>query len=263
MMMNKSVLLDPACQLEAAEEARKTNLELCQKLGINQSSRITLVKPEGTASLVLGSTSGIHPAHSQRYIRHVQASDNDAPFQHFSKVNPQACFDSVWARNQRVIAFPMEFKDAIYSHQVSALELLQYSLMTQRNWVQQGWALPDSCEALKHNVSITVTVQPKEWQEVQEYLWSHRDSFTGVAMLGASGDYDYDQAPFVRVYSPDELDKNDPHYEKKIHYFRLWNHLMDTMQAVDYTSMLEYDDNTSFTQEAACAGGQCTITVNI
>ena len=263
MMMNKSVLLNADCQREAAELATKTNQEYCDRLGINHSSRITLVKPEGTASLVLGSTSGIHPAHAPKYIRHVQSSDNDAPFLHFSKVNPQACFDSVWARNQKVIAFPMEFKDAIYSYQVSAIDLLQYSLMTQKNWVHYGWARPDACEALKHNVSITVTVQPNEWLEVQEYLWKHRDSFTGVAMLGASGDYDYDQAPFVRVYSPDELDKNDPHYERKIHYFHLWKQLMSTMQAVDYTSMLEYDDNTSFTQEAACAGGQCSISVNI
>lgn len=263
MMMNKDVLLNAECQREAADIAKKTNQEYCDKLGINRSSRITLVKPEGTASLVLGSTSGIHPAHANRYIRHVQSADNDAPFLHFAGVNPQACFDSVWGRNQKVIAFPMEFNNAIYSHQVSAIDLLEYSLMTQKNWVQNGWARPDSCEGLKHNVSITVTVKPSEWDSVQDYLWHHRDSFTGVAMLGASGDYDYDQAPFVRVYSPDELDKNDPHYDKKIHYYNLWTRLMSTLQDVDYTSMIEYDDNTKFTQEAACAGGQCTINIEI
>ncbi len=261
MMMNKAVLLNADIQREAAEIAVQTNRHYCEILGLKPSSRITLVKPEGTASLVLGSTSGIHPAHAPRYIRHVQSTDNDAPFLHFQKTNPQACFESVWARGQRVIAFPMEFQNAIYAHEISAIDLLEYSLMTQRNWVTLGTGRPNACEGLKHNVSITVSVAPTEWTSVREYLWTNRQYFTGVAMLSTSGDYDYPQAPFVRVYSPEEISEDDPHRAKKLEYWMLWNELRESLQAVDYTEMLEYDDNTAFIQEAACAGGQCAVSL--
>jgi ribonucleoside-triphosphate reductase len=259
MMMNREVLLNADIQKEAALIAVQTNRNYCEILGLKPSSRITLVKPEGTASLVLGSTSGIHPAHAPMYIRHVQSTDNDAPFLHFQKNNPQACSDSVWARGQKVIAFPMEFNSAIYAHEISAIELLEYSLMTQKNWVSFGTGRPTACEDLKHNVSITVSVAPHEWSAVKEYLWEHRTFFTGVAMLSTSGDYDYPQAPFVRVYSPDQIAENDPHREKKLEYWQLWNDLRASLVDVDYTEMVEYEDNTAFVQEAACAGGQCTV----
>lgn len=263
MMMNKDVLLNEECQRKAATLAVETNTKLSAFLGLKASSRITLVKPEGTASLVLGATSGIHPAHAERYIRHVQSTDNDAPFLHFEKHNPQACFDSVWARGQKVIAFPMEFKGAIYAHEITAIDLLNASLMTQKNWVHYGNARPEACQDLKHNVSITVSVGENEWDEVKDYLWENRMYFTGVAMLAASGDYDYEQAPFVRVFSPDEVSANDPHRAKKLEYWKLWNYLNETLTDVDYTAMEEFEDNTAFTQEAACAGGQCTVSISI
>ncbi len=259
MMMNKEVLLNAEGQRKAAQIAVETNKEFAKILGIRPSSRITLVKPEGTASLVLGSTSGIHPAHAPKYIRHVQCTDNDAPYLHFEKANPQACFNCAWARDQKTIAFPMEFKNAIYSYEISAIDLLNYSLMTQQNWVTYGNARADSCEGLKHNVSITVSVAPDEWNAVREYLWENRQFFTGVAMLATSGDYDFDQAPFVRVYAPAEISDNDPHREKKLFYWNLWNELRVSLKDVDYTQMVEFEDHTNFTQEAACAGGQCEV----
>lgn len=259
MMMNKEVLLNAEGQRKAAQIAVETNKEFAKLLGIRPSSRITLVKPEGTASLVLGSTSGIHPAHAPKYIRHVQCTDNDAPYLHFEKTNPQACFNCAWARDQKTIAFPMEFKNAIYSYEISAIDLLNYSLMTQQNWVTYGNARADSCEGLKHNVSITVSVAPDEWGSVRDYLWENRQFFTGVAMLATSGDYDFDQAPFVRVYAPAEISDSDPHREKKLFYWNLWNELRVSLKDVDYTQMVEFEDHTNFTQEAACAGGQCEV----
>ena len=261
MMMNKEILLNAEHQQQAARLAVETNEEYARILGIRPSSRITLVKPEGTGSLVLESTSGIHPAHAPKYIRHVQSTDIDPPFLHFKETNPQACFDSVWSadKSQKVIAFPIEFKNAIYSYEVSAIELLNYSKLTQQNWVTNGTAKPNSCEQLKHNVSITVSVKSDEWDAVKEYLWQNRDYFTGVALLSASGDYDFEQAPFVRVFELHEIDTEDPHYAKKVYYAKLWEQLNQTLKLVDYTTMLEETDNTQFVQEAACAGGQCSV----
>jgi len=153
----------------------------------------------------------------------------------------------------------MQFKNAIYSYEMSAIDLLNYSKLTQQNWVVEGTARPNSCEQLKHNVSITVSVKSDEWDTVKEYLWQNRDYFTGVALLSASGDYDYEQAPFVRVFELNEIDPNDPHYAKKVYYAKLWEQLNQTLKSVDYTSMLEENDNTQFVQEVACAGGQCSV----
>jgi len=261
MMDASHIIMNEENQRICAKAAVDTNLEIAKLLGINQSTRITLIKPEGTSSLVLQTTSGIHPAHAPRYIRHVQSTDNDPPFVHFQKHNPQACFDSAWGVGQKVIAFPMEFPNSNYSYEMSALDLLKYSKLTQENWVHYGTARKDACEGLKHNVSITLSVGNSEWDDVKKFMWDNRNCFTGIALLSRNGDYDFEQAPFVRVFAPNEIDENDPHKEKKLYYWRLWNDLKKSIVDVDYTQMVEYENNVNFTTEVACAGGQCEVSI--
>lgn len=269
MMMNKDILLDANYQKQCALLAVEVNHKFSKMLGINQSSRITLIKPEGTISLVLESTSGIHPAHAQKYIRHVVCKTNEPPYIHFNKQNPQACFDkynptvdpnNLASKDQKVIAFPIEFPNALYSYDLTAIEMLKYAKITQDNWIKYGTALPNSCEKLKHNVSVTVSVNEDEWKEVFDFLWEHRDSFTGVSMLPRFGDYAYKQAPFVRVYELNEIAEDDPYRKEKIEMYHLWYNLRETMKKVDYIDLIEYEDETSFMAEVACAGGKCEVT---
>lgn len=194
-----------------AKVAVETNKLMAKAIGINQAARVTCLKPEGTSSSMLGTSSGIHPHHAKRYIRHVQANVLEAPYQHFKKINPQACEKSSWSANNtdEVIKFPIEVPDGSkLKNQLPAVEMLEIVKQTQKNWVHTGKnkALCTK-EYLCHNVSNTVTVKPDEWDSVTEYIYNNRKYFAGISLIPQSGDKDYPQAPFTTVYSSREIVK--------------------------------------------------------
>jgi ribonucleoside-triphosphate reductase len=194
-----------------AKIAVETNKLMAKAIDINQAARVTCLKPEGTSSSMLGTSSGIHPHHAKRYIRHVQANVLEAPYQHFKKINPQACEKSSWSANNtdEVIKFPIEVPDGSkLKNQLPAIEMLEIVKQTQKNWVHTGKnkALCTQ-EYLCHNVSNTVTVKPDEWDSVTEYIYNNRKYFAGISLIPQSGDKDYPQAPFTTVYSSREIVK--------------------------------------------------------
>lgn len=194
-----------------AKIAVETNKELAKKIEINQAARVTCLKPEGTSSSMLGTSSGIHPHHAKRYIRHVQANVLEAPYLHFKKLNPQACEKSSWSANNtdEVIKFPIEVPDgAKLKNQLPAIEMLSVVKDTQKHWVQSG-KNKSLCtqEYLSHNVSNTVTVKPDEWDDVTKFIYDNRKYFAGISLIPQSGDKDYPQAPFTTVYTSREIVK--------------------------------------------------------
>jgi ribonucleoside-diphosphate reductase alpha chain len=196
---------------KGAKIAVETNKQLSKKIMINQAARVTCLKPEGTSSSMLGTSSGIHPHHAKRYIRHVQANVLEAPYQHFKKYNPQACDKSAWSANNtdEIIKFPIEVPDgAKTKNQLPAVEMLSVVKETQKNWVNSGKnrALCTQ-EYLSHNVSNTVTVKPDEWKDVTKYIYDNRKYFAGISLIPQSGDKDYPQAPFTTVYTSREIVK--------------------------------------------------------
>lgn len=203
------ICLNPEIQRKAAELARKTNKLVAEKIGIPQAARVTCVKPEGTASCILGTASGIHPHHAKRYIRRVQANKLEAIYQHFKEVNPRACENSVWSANDTddVISFCIEVPDGSkIKNQVSAIDLLKTVKSTQQNWVLPG-TNHELCTApwLTHNVSNTINVKPEEWDVVEDFIYDNKEFFCGISLLPITGDKDYPQAPFTTVYLPSEM----------------------------------------------------------
>ena len=194
-----------------AKVAVETNKLIAKAIGINQAARVTCLKPEGTSSSMLGTSSGIHPHHAKRYIRHVQANILEAPYQHFKKLNPQACEKSSWSANNtdEVIKFPIEVPDgAKLKNQLPAVEMLKVVKDTQKNWVYSG-KNRSLCtqDYLSHNVSNTVTVKPDEWESVTKFIYDNRKYFAGISLIPQSGDKDYTQAPFTTVYTSREIVK--------------------------------------------------------
>lgn len=194
-----------------AKIAVETNKLMSKAIGINQAARVTCLKPEGTSSSMLGTSSGIHPHHAKRYIRHVQANVLEAPYQHFKSYNPQACEKSSWSANNtdEVVKFPIEVPDgAKLKNQLPAIEMLTVVKETQKNWVYSG-KNRSLCtqEYLSHNVSNTVTVKPDEWDDVTKYIYDNRKYFAGISLIPQSGDKDYPQAPFTTVYTSREIVK--------------------------------------------------------
>ena len=211
IMEKHELILSEKVLKHGAKIAVDTNKEMSKKIKINQAARVTCLKPEGSSSSMLGTSSGIHPHHAKRYIRHVQANVLEAPYQHFKKLNPQACEKSSWSANNtdEVIKFPIEVPDGSkLKNQLPAIEMLKVVKDMQKNWVYSG-KNRSLCtqDYLSHNVSNTVTVKPDEWDAVSRYIYDNRKYFAGISLIPQSGDKDYQQAPFTAVYTSREIVK--------------------------------------------------------
>jgi ribonucleotide reductase alpha subunit len=239
------IACNPTYQRAVAERVVAWNHEWASMLGINPAARTTCVKPSGTTSLELGNVgSGIHPHHARRYIRRVTADELEAVFQAFKSVNPHMCVrrpDGKW-----MVEFPVQAPDgAILKEDLTAEQFMETVRGTQQNWVVPGATRSSRVPGLSHNVSNTITVRAHEWKAVADYLWKHRDSFTGVSLLADTGDTDYAFAPFEAVRSEEQE--------------RRWNELVAKYTPVDYLEMFEAEDGTSLMGEAACANGSCNL----
>lgn len=211
IMEKPDLVLSDKVLKKGAAIAVKTNKEFADKIKINQAARVTCLKPEGTSSSMLGTSSGIHPHHAKRYIRHVQANVLEAPYEYFRSYNPQACEKSSWSANNtdEVIKFPIEVPDGSkLKNQLPAVEMLDVVKNAQVHWVNSG-KNKNLCtqQYLSHNVSNTVTVKPDEWEDVTKFIYKNRQYYAGISLIPQSGDKDYPQAPFTTVYTSREIVK--------------------------------------------------------
>tara|TARA_R110000824_G_scaffold9415_4_gene42126 strand:+ start:22566 stop:24755 length:2190 start_codon:yes stop_codon:yes gene_type:complete len=327
IMEQHEICLDPTIQKKGARIVKQTNKELAKKIGINPAARTTCIKPEGTTSCVLGTSSGIHPHHAKRYIRRVQANKMEKIYQHFQSINPRACEESVWSANDSddVISFCIEVPAGSKTkNQISGIDLLKYVKSTQQNWVMVGKndALCTK-DWLNHNVSNTINVKPEEWEEVEKFIYKNRRYFCGISLLPASGDKDYPQAPFTTIYLPSEqvahygdaslfvsglievaLDlwednlwaacavlngigkkakgdakrgwvlrckkfarkymegdvKRLTYCMKDVYNWKEWVDLHREAKGVNFTDVVEEEDNVKPEREWACSGGKCELT---
>jgi len=211
IMDTPEITLDKSIQRKGAKIIKKVNEEVAAILGINPAARLTCIKPEGSASCLLGTSSGIHPHHAKRYMRRVQANKLEYPLQYFTMFNPRAVEESVWSNNgtDMSITFLCEVPaGAITKNQLNAIELLDNVKLTQQNWVEYGTVEERGMKpGIRHNVSNTITVMDDEWDEVFDYLFKNKAYFSGVSLLPLSGDKDYPQAPFCTVHNEKELSK--------------------------------------------------------
>ncbi len=239
------VFLNAAILEQGAAVCRLANSLIAGLLGIPSAARITCVKPEGTASLLLNTGSGIHPHHAKRYFRRVQANRKDPVYGHFRTNNAHMTEPSVYNTDtDDVMIFPVEAPEgAIFRSEIGAVQFLEYVKFVQRHWVQAGRGDDRWSPGLDHNVSNTCTVRPEEWDAVADFIWANRAYFTGVALLGYSGDKVYAQAPREEVVTEEDIVK--------------WNRLK--YEVVDYTTLIEESDETSLKDVVACAGGACEI----
>jgi len=252
MMEVPELAFDPELQREAARVVLKTNEEIVDKMRahgipINYAARCTCVKPSGTASLELGiGASGIHPAHAHRYIRRVTANPTEPVFQYFKSINPHMCVQK--PNGDWVIEFPVMAKPgAIVKEDLSAIEFLKKVLLTQENWVRYGTRTNSDFPGAEHGVSNTVFVKQDEWGEVEQFIWDHQSSLRGVSLFPSTGDKEYAFAPMQAIVTEDDENR--------------WNYLVRGYPPVDYSKMVELEDNSQQLAEVACTGGKCDLTI--
>lgn len=246
--------LDPETLEEMARVVRETNELIAEKIGVRPSSRVTLEKPEGTTSLVFETCAGLHTRHGRRYIRRVSCDSNDPVLKHFAAKNPHAVRDASYPQGAKVVAFAEEAPEgALTRRDVTAVEFLRKAKTLLDHWVLPG-TRERRLEGGTHNVSMTVSVAPGEWDAVQDFLWEHRDAFGGVSFLEMGGDYVYDNPPYQEVSEPD-----DESSEAERAAWAYWSELKQTSRPVDYDTLYEATDETDVASELACGGGKCLL----
>lgn len=209
MMEIPELSFSPEILSKGARIVKETNAYIADIIGINHAARTTCVKPAGSTSCILGTSSGIHPCHSKRYFRRVQSNNTEETLAFFKTYNKQSVEKSVWSAGgtDDVITFLCKSKgDALTKEDVSAIDLLEKVKLVQTYWVTEGRNV-DKCMQpwLNHNVSNTITIKPNEWVEASKYIYENREYFAGISMLGDTGDTTYQQAPFQAVYSNEEI----------------------------------------------------------
>ena len=205
IMNNPAILLNKDILAVGAIQVRQQNAKIARILGINPASRTTCVKPDGTVSLLLGMTSGIHGAYAKKYLRSVEANNEEPNLKAYEEANPKAVQPNIFKpATDKKIFFPIEEDDStILRGDLQGLKLLEYVKLVQQNWVLAG--MKDQKSPVKNNVSNTIDVPDNEWDKVKEWVWDNQDYIAGVSFLSTYGDLDLPQPPMCRVLSMEEI----------------------------------------------------------
>jgi len=221
----------------AVEVVKTTNKIVANTIGINPAARTTAVKPAGTTSLTLGTSSGIHAWHNDYYVRRVRVGKNEAIYTYLSIYHPELVEDEIFRPNDMaVISIPQKAPDGSVTRHETAIDLLERVKEISTRWVKEGHIDGQNT----HNVSATISIKPEEWGIVGEWMWQNRDVYNGLSVLP----YDngsYKQAPF------EDITKEE--YEE----------LVSKLTDVDLSKVVEVADNTNLSGELACAGNNCEI----
>ena len=223
--------------IEAAEAVKEENARVANLIGINPAARCTTVKPSGTSSCVLGTSSGIHAWHNDFYIRRQRLGKNEALYLHLAKHHPELVEDEYFNPDQQaVVEIPQKAPEGSILRTENALDLLERVRKFNTEWVQVGHREGQN----SHNVSCTISVKEDEWPDVGEWMWKNRNTFNGIAVLPYNGGT-YTQAPFEDITE------------------ERFNMLERSLNDIDLTGVIEEEDETDLSGEAACAGGACEI----
>jgi ribonucleoside-diphosphate reductase alpha chain len=222
---------------EASEIVKETNWQLAEQLKINPAARTTAVKPAGTTSLVLGTSSGIHAWHNDFYVRRMRLGKNEAIYSYLAINHPELIEDEYFNPTlQAVISVPQKAPNGAITRHESTINLLERVKLISKDWVKNGHIKGNNT----HNVSCTVSVRDGEWKEVGEWMWQNKDYYNGLSVLPYHGGT-YKQTPFEDCSE------------------EVYNEMMATLKDVDLSKVIEIQDNTNFADSAACGGGNCEI----
>jgi len=223
---------------EASDHVKMMNSLVSKTIGIKSAARTTTVKPAGTTSLVLGTSSGIHAWHNKYYIRRMRVGKNESIYSYLAIHHPELLEDDYFRpHDTAVISIPQAAPKGSITRKESALNLLDRIKKVATEWVKPGHKTGSNT----HNVSATVSLKDDQWDIVGEWMWKNRDYYNGLAVLPYDGG-NYVQAPF------EDITKQK--YEE----------MSRTLQNVDLTKVIELEDKTDLSGELACAGGNCEIT---
>jgi ribonucleoside-diphosphate reductase alpha chain len=223
---------------KAAEVVKKENSRVAKLIGIKTSARTTTVKPAGTTSLTLGTSSGIHAWHNKYYVRRIRVGKNESIYNYLDKNHPTLIEDDYFRpHDTAVISIPQKAPAGAILRTESPFQLLDRIKKIATEWVRTGHRRGSNT----HNVSATVSLKENEWEAAGEWMWDNRDYYNGLSVLPYDGGT-YVQAPFEDIKASE------------------YNEMMKQLEDIDLSKISETEDNTDLSGELACAGGACEIT---
>jgi ribonucleoside-triphosphate reductase (thioredoxin) len=221
---------------EAAEVVKAENARVAALIGINQAARCTTIKPSGTSSIVLGTSSGIHAWHNNYYLRRIRIGKGEALYQYLSENHPELLEDDLMNSKQAIISIPQKApKGSILRHE-DVMDLLDRIKTFNTEWVRSGFRYGMNA----NNVSATVSIRAADWQRVGEWMWENKASYNGLSVLPYDNG-NYKQAPFEDISEERFLE------------------LEKSLRSIDTALVFEAEDETDLRAEAACAGGACVV----
>lgn len=234
---------------EAAKVAMESNEKTAKSIGINKAARVTTVKPSGTSSCVLGTSSGIHAWHAPYYTRRIRLGKNEALYTYLVINHPELLEDDFFRpETQAIVCIPQKAPVGAILRSETALDLAERTKKFNIEWVKEG----HRSGANTNNVSATISVDKSrlydtilgdpedEWEVLGQWMWDNRYTFNGLSVLPQDTG-SYVQAPFTDI--------TEEEYEAAIKH----------LSAIDLTKVVEMHDNTDLKAEAACAGNGCSI----
>ena len=222
---------------KAAEVVKKENSRVAKLIGINSAARCTTVKPAGTTSLALGTSSGIHAWHNDYYIRRIRVGKNESMYNYLINNHPELVKDEYFRpHDTAVIEIPQMSPKGSILRTESPFDLLERIKKVAMEWVVPGHRRGSNT----HNVSATVSLKEDEWDKAGEWMWDNREHYNGLSVLPYDGG-SYTQAPF------EDIDESK------------YNEMMMTLKDVNLSNILEVDDNTNLSGEIACGADGCEV----
>lgn len=209
------------------------NNQFSTRLGINPSTSVTCIKPDGNSSQLLDCASGMHPRYAKYYIRNVRVAVTSPVYKTLFASGLPVVPENGQSWNNMdtaVIPFPVRAPEgALLRDDLSSIDMLEY------------WKL-NKIFYTEHNPSVTIHYKPEEWEDIKEWLWTNREIAGGITLLPYS-DANYGNMPYAEI-SEEEYDKYSARFPKI-----RWELLPE----------YELEDMTTSSQELACAGGHCLI----
>jgi ribonucleoside-triphosphate reductase len=222
---------------KAAAVVKRENSRVAKLIGINKAARCTTVKPAGTTSLALGTSSGIHAWHNKYYIRRMRVGKNESIYKYLFQNHPSLLEDDYFRpHDTAVISIPQKSPSGSILRTESPFALLERIKKISKEWIAPGHRKGSNT----HNVSATISLKDNEWDDAGEWMWENREYYNGLSVLPYDGG-SYIQAPFEDISASK------------------YSEMLKSLEEIELTNIVENDDETDLAGELACAGGSCEI----
>ena len=222
---------------KSADIVKRENSRVAKLIDIKKSSRCTTVKPAGTTSLTLGTSSGIHAWHNDYYIRRIRVGKNESIYKHLIVHHPELLEDDFFrSHDTAIITIPQKAPKGSILRTESPFDLLERVKKVAIEWVKSGHRNGSNT----HNVSATISLKEEDWELAGEWMWTNKEHYNGLSVLPYNGG-SYTQAPFEDIT------------EEK------YNEMVKHLNNIDLSLIVEETDETDLSGELACAGSSCEI----